>query len=951
MKFRTFAVLSLLLFGIIGHLPAQNTRNVTEQDLPESARQELEKRGMTLEEARRQAEMLGINLDNPQEARWRARELGIPESTINDMLNAVQRAQAAIQGAQGVQRLGYQDSLAMGYPQAQRPDTLRPRRVWQDTIVVRGDTLLVTRDSIKFQDQTFVRRDTTKLAAAARKKLPYFGYSFFENIPDAFRPGQMGPVEGGYIVAPGDELRLSVWGATEFQYDLQVDREGRIFVPNVGQLTVAGKSLVDLRKQMKSWLSKNYSGLVSEPPTAFMDLTVTRLRPIYVYVLGDVKKPGGYTISSYSTVFNVLYSVGGPMTSGSLRDIRVIRDGKVVENVDMYDYLLRGFESKPVRLQNNDRIFIPPRGKTVSVRGPVKREAIFELKKNEGVTDLLEFAGGLKPEAYVKRFQVTRIIPFAERTDPSVAREVMDLNLGDVLTNRQDVPLYDGDQVTIPSILNQIRNSARIAGAVRQPGRYELKPGLRTIRDLILQADSLTGDAYSRKADLVRIQPDSTRKMVSLDLNRALAGSATDNLLLQPLDSLYVYSTIQLVQVDSVKISGQVRTPGTYAYMDSMTIQDLLYKGGGLQDPQYLKDVYLDRADLFRRTEDGTSYRIIPFNLGEALQGKERAGMYLQPRDRIRIYPRGVKEFVLQKQVHVSGSVKSPGDYPYQENMNLEDLILQAGGFSEGAYLDNAEVTRIMGEGQESSEKAISMRVPLIPARFLKRDVSFGVADSIVALQNARRFQLQHRDRVYIRRDPSFQPQDTVMVTGEVRYPGQYTLLQENESLYNLLNRAGGVLRTGYPKGGRLIRGGQQVIVQLDRVVEGDARADVILQPGDEIIIPPKPNSVAVRGNVANEGLIKYDPGRHLKYYLDRAGGVGERVENIYLTQASGATYKINRRGFLPDQNPVVDDGAIIRVTRKPPRESAPFDLGDTITGVTQIISTMLTILVLVKRL
>ncbi|MEJ2050056.1 MAG: SLBB domain-containing protein, partial [Calditrichota bacterium] len=804
MKLRLPAVISLLLLSFLGTLSAQTAQTVTEQDLPESARQELQKRGMTVQEARRQAEMLGINLDNPQEALWRARELGIPESTINDMLDAVQRAQSTMPGAQGVQRLGYQDSLLMGYRPAQRPDTLQAKAIPADTLLYKGDTLIVTRDSIRFQNNTFVRQDTTKLKGGL-KKLPYFGYSFFQNIPDAFQPGQMGPVEGGYIVSPGDELRLSVWGATEFQYDLQVDREGRIFIPNAGQLTVAGKSLEDLRKQMKTWLSKNYSGLVSEPPTAFMDLTVTRLRPIYVYVLGDVKKPGGYTVSSYSTVFNVLYSVGGPMTSGSLRDIRVIRNGKVVEHVDMYDYLLRGFESKPVRLQNNDRIFIPPRGKTVSIRGPVKREAIFELKEDEGFRDLLEFAGGLKPEAYVKRFQITRIIPFTERTNPSVAREVIDQNLSDVLKNKQHIPLYDGDQVSIPSILSQIRNSAKIAGAVRQPGQYELKSGLRTVRDLIIQADSLTGDAYMNKADLVRIQSDSTRKMLSINLDRAMEFDPDNNLRLQPLDSLYVYSTIELVQVDSVMISGYVRNPGTYAYMDSMTVQDLLYKGGGLQDPQYLKNVYLPRADLFRRTEDGMNYRIIPFNLSDALRGRGMAGMALQPKDEIRIYPRGVKEFVLNKKVHISGAVKAPGDYPYRENMNLEDLILQAGGFSEGAYLENAEVTRIMGEDQEVGEKAISMKVPLIPARFVNHDLSFGVADSIVALQNARHFNLQHRDRVYIRQDPSFQPQDTVMVTGEVRYPGQYTLLQENESLYNLLSRAGGVLPTGYPKGGRLI--------------------------------------------------------------------------------------------------------------------------------------------------
>ena len=942
-------VLLLFIAGAVTAQQTSRTSQVSEEDLPASARRELEQRGMTLQEARRQAEMLGINLNNPQEARWRARQLGIPDETINEWLRAVQQAQQP--SARQAPRTGFEEF----FPAYGRPDTLadttRVERVRRDTLLVRGDTLIVTRDSLFYKNRVFVRRDTTRLKKPKEKPLPYFGYDFFEEIPEAFRPGQMGPVDEGYIIGPGDELRLTVWGATEFQYELQVDREGRVYIPSEGQLTVAGKSLEDLRQEMKVWLSKNYAGLVSDPPSAFMDVTVTRLRPIYVYVLGDVKKPGGYTVSSYSTVFNVLYSVGGPLKSGSLRDIRVIRDGEVAGHVDMYDHLLRGYESDAVRLQNNDRIFIPPRGNTVSIRGPVKREAIFELKEGEGVTDLLQFAGGLEPEAYVRRFRITRIIPFAERADPSVAREVINFNLAEVLEEEEKIPLYDGDQVRISSILRTVRNSAKVAGAVNQPGEYQLDDDLRTVRDLVLEADSLSGDAYGQKADLVRINQDSTYRMVSIDLERALQSDPYHNLSLKPLDSLYVYSTLEMVLTDSVSVTGRVRNDSTYAYMDSMTVADLLYKAGGLQDPEFLKGVYLDRADLFRRTEDGMSYRIIPFHLGQVLEGEGMASYTLRPGDEIRVYPRGVEKFVLEEQVHISGSVKFPGDYQHRENMTLEDLILQAGGFSEGASLRSAEVTRMMESGTRTDQKAELIRVPLVPQELLNVEVSFGVSDSVVALQNARQFPLQHRDRVYIRQDPSFQPQDTVRITGEVRYPGLYTLLQENESLYNLVNRAGGVLPTGYPMGGRLMRGGQQVIVQIDEVIGGNRRADVVLQPGDEIIIPPKPNAVSIRGNVANEGLIKYEQGRHLSYYLDRAGGVGERTQNIYLTQANGATFKINRRWYWFNQNPEVDDGAIIRVTQKPPQETEPFDLGETITDVTQIMSTMLTIMVLASRL
>lgn len=921
--------------------------NVSEEDLPASAREELERRGMTIEEARRRAELMGIDLSNPQQAIWRARELGIPESQIREMINVVQGTQATAPSA-GIRRIGFEDTTSL----FTRMDTMRAER---DTFIVGQDTLIMSRDSLRIGERVFLRADTARVdttdSLRVKQPLRHFGYDFFEDIPEAFQPSNIGPVDDGYIVGPLDELRLIVWGSTEFQYELQVDREGRIFVPDVGQLTVSGKTLEELRSEVKTWLSRKNAGLTTSPPTAFMDLTVTRLKPIYVYVLGEVKKPGGYTVSSYSSVFNVMYAVGGPKRSGSLREIRVIRNGEVIGSVDLYELLLKGYESDPIRLRNNDRIFIPPRGKTVAIDGMIKRRAIYEMKDEETFTDLLEFAGGLKPDAYVKRFQITRIIPFAERSNPSVAREVLDLSLTDALTGAEEYRMEDGDRVQVSSILAQLRNSAFIDGAVRQPGQYELGRNLRTVKDLVLEADSLTGDAYMFKADLVRVQPDSSNRMISLNLMQAMDDDPYWNLPLKPLDSLYVYSTINLNKIDSVQVSGQVRTPGTYAYMDSMTVSDLLFKAGGLQDPEYLRGVYLERADIYRDSDTDLGTEIMPFHLGDALNGEGYADTLLRPNDEIEVYPRGVEEFVLEKIVNIAGAVKFPGEYVYSNNMTLEDLIIQSGGFGEGAYLESAEVSRILDNSSSENDRATSIKVPLVPRELLVSKVSFGISDTMVAMQNARQFTLRHRDRVYIRTDPAFQEQDTVVVTGEVRYPGQYTLLQENETLFNLLNRVGGVLPTAYPKGGRLIRAGEQVIVEIEELMEGQARADVILKPGDEIIIPPTPNTVTVRGNVANEGLIKFNPGRRVNYYLDRAGGVGEMTQSVFLTQASGATYKISRHWYWFNENPVVDDGAIIRVTREPERDPEErVNIAETMRDVTTILTTTLTLLVLADR-
>ena len=1100
-------------------LMAGGVESARAQQVPESVQQQLDEQGMTVEQARRQAEQLGIDLSNPQQAAQRARQLGIPEARIQALLRAYnQSRQPGQTGTPGTQpqlrptlsggavvspdtvlvaelpqtvsvrvrlrsetlitevrpffvsavQMSRQGGFGPGspnqrYPQGQQQyppnqqnprgqqqyppnqqnprgqqqyppnqqnprgqqqyppnqqnqqgqyrgqnqqsvqngragrrssrfnrsrqmgiDTLRVENirrvsgtpnegVWEGRITlpigmqpgVRALRVQVTdQDDITTVLSTnqflIVRSDRADLTRAdtARKAprdtLRYFGYDIFRSIPDAFRPGAMGPIDDGYLVGPNDELRLTAWGATQFQYDLTVDQEGRIFIPNVGQYTVAGKRLDALRPELREWLSQKYAGLTSDPPTISMDLTVTRVRPVQVYVLGEVRYPGGYTVSSGSTVFNVLYSMGGPMRRGSLRNIQVIRDGEVVTTVDLYDYLMRGYNPNPVRLQNGDNIYIPPRNKTVAITGQVRRPAYFEMKSDETFRDLLTYAGDLRPEAYTGRVHIERIVPFDERENLSVAREAIDFDLNEVRAGDRNIALADADFITVPSILEEgdragatRLNAVEVTGAVFQPGQYEMDGQLRTVRDLIEEADGLRGDAYRPQAELVRLQEDLDEASRTLDLNQVMDDDPLANVVLRPGDSLHVASVQDLKIERTVRITGQVLDPGTYAHRDSMTVGDLLFKGGGLTDDEYLKDVFLDRADLYRESEDGRSERVIPFHLGEALNGNGFASEILRPGDQIRIYPVDV-EVLRDRFVEVSGAVKSPGRYEFRDNMTLKDIILQAEGFQEGAFLEAVEVTR-RPEVNGEEVRARTLQVGLAPGGTADR-VSFAVDDTVQALQAAGRFQLQHRDRIFVRTDPSFQEQETITVRGEVRFPGEYTLLRENETLFDVINRAGGVRATGYPKGGRLFRDSSQVIVEMGQAISGEEGSNVILQPGDEIVIPPQPNTVAIRGNVANEGLLKYRSGERVAYYLERAGGTLDRTEGIFLTQASGATFEVDRGWFR--RTPRVDDGAIIRVTRKPPEtgQGEAVDIAGVVRDVTAILSSALTVIVLAQR-
>lgn len=1026
---RLIPLLCALLVILAATVP--DGRAQQREDLPEEAQQELERRGLTVDEARQRLRQLGIDPSNPQQAARRARQLGVPEARIQALLQAVRARQDTTRAdtVRGRAPINPPFPVLAGTPRI-TPDTLSVDRLPVDVEVsvplrsqnqiqrvqpgfltaggdsvavrrvqrIRGSvingtwrgTLTIPRDTSDGTWTLFVRaatRDTSVTLATGRRltifpegelpkdsvrakrdTLEYFGYDTFKTIPDAFTPQPTGPADGSYVVGPDDELRLTVWGGAEFTYELSVDQGGRVTVPNVGQFTVSGKSLDELRTEMKKWLSRSYSGLTSDPPTVFMDLTLTRVRPTQVFVLGEVAQPGGYVVSSFSTVFNALYSVGGPLQRGSLRDIKVIRDGEVVETVDMYDYLLQGYSPDPVQLQSNDYIFVPPRGETVAITGPVKRPAYYEMTEDETVGDLIEYAGGLKPNAYTKRFQIERIVPPAEREDPSVARELVDASLAEAQSDTSSVSLADGDHVKVLSISKaqdpavEVRvDAAKITGAVYQPGQYEIGGEVRTVKDLIEQADGLTGDAYREQADLVRLDDTLSETSRSINLNAAMEDQPQSNVVLQPGDSLHVGSIQEMRGRRTVQISGQVRDPGTYRYRDGMTIRSLLMQGGGLTDDEYLKEVFLGRADLFRVSSDGDEERVIPFHLGDVLEGNGMADRTLRPEDEIRVYPATV-ERLEERFVHISGAVQDTGRYAYRDNMTLKDIILRANGFTEAASLREVTVTRMVKRQGQEGRRARTLKVPLFDRDVNPKTVDFSTEDTVRALKAADDFSLQHRDRVFIRKDPSFQPQRTVTVQGEVKYPGEYTLLRENERLSSIIERAGGARPTGYLKGGRLLRNrrtpgegewrqskSEQVIVEMSRAVRGDPGQDIILRPGDEIVIPTQPNTVAVRGNVANEGLIKHESGRRVDYYLDRAGGVRDSTEAIYLTQASGATFRVKTGWFR--RTPEVDDGAVLRVIReKPAPERERTDIAQLVTEVTGILSSALTVIVLVTR-
>ena len=709
-----------------------------------------------------------------------------------------------------------------------------------------------------------------------------------------------------------------------------------------------------------------------------MDISLGNLRPLRIIVLGEVGQPGAYSVSPSTSLSSSLYYFRGPTTMGSLRDIRLLRKNKLIGSIDFYDYLLSGKAPADVRLQLDDIVFIPPRGKTVAVSGEINRPAIYELRGNEGLQDLIEIAGGLRITAYMNRAQIDRIVAPENRAELGMDRMLVDLNLSDILSSKQDYPLQDGDRVNLFSILDLRGNTVSISGAVVRPGTYDYGTGL-TLQDLILQADSLLGESYLERADVVRINPDLTETLLKLNLGAVMAGNSDQNIMLQPMDRVQVYSLMEMVSRSYVSITGHVKTPGRYLLRKNMNLYDLIFKAGDFVDEAWLKLAYAPRAELVRVREDSVTKKIIPFQLDQVLNKKGLADMMLRPDDAVRIYSleeiKGAAKFV-----RISGQVKQPGRYElYEDNMSLYDLLFKAGGFDDvewrsTVFLERADLIRVdedritssiipfnLGEvlvnqnspqnfklnsGDEVriyslevfnavrsvtidgvvrnpgsfslktgmtikdlileaggvSENVYRYKIEVaridpvntnrnIYAQILTLDMASDFSLSNIQYQSSsnsgeisvkrNEFELRPYDRISIRPDPNFSLQRIVTISGEINYPGTYTLTRPNEKVADIIRRSGGLNDEAYPLASVLIRNDQVIKVSIADIIKNERSKDnFTLLNGDEIIINAHPNIVIMIGEVNAPGNYKYYNNKTIRGYISIAGGLTVNAEN-----------------------------------------------------------------------
>jgi protein involved in polysaccharide export with SLBB domain len=515
------------------------------------------------------------------------------------------------------------------------------------------------------------------------RTLSHFGHEIFAPRPGTAAILENMPVAPGYVIGPGDEVVVRLWGRMEGTYRMVVDRDGKIFFPKIGSLYVAGKTFDELKSFLR--------GKVGNIAEVSSDVSLGQMKGIRVSVVGEVRAPGWYNVSSLHTALQVLSLAGGVKDIGSLRRIELRRGGETVETIDLYDFLLHGDSRADTRLLQGDTIFVPVVGNLVALAGEVRRPAIYELGKERTLRELVEMGGGFAPAAYKRRVQV-------ERLEGHFARIVLDVNAEDLEKEEMSFPLADGDIVRILPITLTDINVVTLEGNVMRPGKYELKPGM-TVRDLLPDATAFLPKTYFEYALLKRfVPPDMTEETIPLNLRRIIfEGDAAANIALRPLDKLTVYRRSEFLDEPKASVQGEVRRPGRYEIFSGMRISDLVMLGGDLT-----RNASLGEADLTRFDEQRNSTRVT-VHLGKALAGDESENLPVREEDVLIVRP--VPDFQGIRFVTVTGEVRSPGVYTIRRGERLSSLIERADGFTPDAYLRAAQFTRV--STRKSQQEAI----------------------------------------------------------------------------------------------------------------------------------------------------------------------------------------------------------------------------------------------------
>lgn len=649
-----------------------------------------------------------------------------------------------------------------------------------------------------------------------------FGFQLFNSENLTFEPPVNIPTPQNYVLGIDDELSISIWGASQQTYQLQVETNGAVNIPDIGPVYVSGMEFAKAKELIKKRLIAIYQGMGGSSPNTYAEVSISNLRSIKINVIGEVMAPGTYTLPSTASAFNALYLSGGPNENGSFRNIQVIRDNKTIQTIDVYDYLINANMGENIQLREQDIIYIPTYQKRVEASGAFKRTGIFELTEKEKLSDLIRYVGGFTDQAFKAQLSLTRITD-SEKKVIDISQSIYESFVPD-----------NGDVIVASGIIDRYENRINITGAVFRPGTYELTEGL-TLSGLIKKAQGVTENYFSNRGLIVRLQNNLAPMTLSFNVDDVLKG--TNDIKLQREDQVIIQDIFSMREKRTIQILGEVQKPGEFVYTDNMTLKDLIFKAGGFTEAA--SESFIELARRHNYTE---------------------------------------------------------------------------------ANLMNDEIVKLF-------QFNIDRELNLDP----KGDT----------------LHLQPFDYIYVRKAPSYHVQRTVYISGEVRYPGAYSIGSKKERISDLINRSGGLMPDAFIKGARMKRANQQaqeklaalhtnmpdsLVAKAEQQISSDQLElrleDILKNPGsdynytlkdgDQVIIPEVSQEVRISGEIQNPIGQAYQNGRSLRYYVNRSGGFSDNAmkRKTFVIYSDGTTQVT--RGLICHNYPKIEPGSQIIVPQKP---------------------------------
>lgn len=827
---------------------------------------------------------------------------GYAQTNYSDVkVDELTEAQVA-QLMQRAESVGYNDSQLeqMAAAQGMKPaEVLKLRaRVAKIRKTNTSDNKVNTQATDDFSARTYEDTDSTSrrkgnlksksdLRDAFGNLIPkIFGAELFKNDDITFEPNMRMATPKSYIIGPDDQLLVDLTGDNEANYKLQVSPDGNIRMQYVGLVQVGGLSIEQATSKIRSVMSRTYPALKNGRTSVSINLG--NIRSIKITLLGEVVKPGSYTLSSLSTVFNALSASGGPNDNGSFRKIQVIRNNKIVSTIDVYNFLLNGVQTGNIRLQDQDVINIPVYQTRVEMSGEVKRPALYEVLNNESLEDVISFAGGFSNKAYTAKIKVLQ--------NTNKERRITDVNADDFSKYN---PL-NGDKYLVEAILDRFANRVEIVGAVFRPGPYELENGL-TLKQLIQKADGLKEDAFLNRGYISRLNPDNSLALLSFDVDKILKGTEPD-ITLRREDKVTISSIFDLREEYKVDIKGEVRKPGLFDYADGMTLESLIQMAGGFKE-----GATPNRIEIARRIKNADA-NSISAKTAEILNVKisgdlrlQDTTFVLQPFDIVSV--RSSEGYRVQQQVKVEGEVLYPGIYTItRKDERISDIIKRAGGLTVLSFAEGASLKR------PGPEKSIEEE--------LKRDKNGKlVGGKSASNKNAIDKEEEEMQKMAnLKRLQGVGVQDTAQLIQEVK-----------------------------------ILGSDLVGIDLVKILKSPAsKYDLLMEDGDVIRVPKQLQTVKVTGEVLRPTNIVYSPNKSMKQYINGAGGFtySANKKSAYIQYANGSVDAGSKFLFF-NNYPVVKPGAEIFVPKRAPREK--FGVAG-IAAVSAALSGLITALVLILR-